>query len=226
MIFETVISSCHICFSQRMDGDMTDEKKMAQTFQLDGRSLFVPHLLHTSQVIQVPSQKELQCDAILTTDHSIALGIRVADCLPIILSAPGVGIAVIHGGWRSLLDGVVEKATQSLLHLTHMNPAKMEAWIGPSIQRCCNRMETKPVQWSHQNRKQFISQEDDGYHVDLQGFVTQTLENSGIKKSKIFNTHQCTYHQKEEYYSYRRQTQEKDQTGPIPHLGVVAWIER
>lgn len=226
MIVEQIFSSCHICFSQRVDGNMIDAQKMSQTFQLEGHTLFVPHLLHTSNVMQVPTSDELRCDALVTTDASVALGMRVADCLPIVIGVPGKGIALIHGGWRSLLDGVVEKTVQSLLRATKMKAETLEVWIGPSLQKCCNRMETEPVQWSHQVWLPFISQEHDGYHVDLQAFVVQTIEDVGVKKNKILHTHQCTYHQKDEYFSYRRYTQEQDGTHPVPHMGVVAWMKR
>lgn len=226
MIVEQTFPSCHICYSQCVDGDMIDAQKMSQAFQLQGHTLFVPHLLHTSNVIQVPTSDELWCDALTTTDSSLVLGIRVADCLPIVISVPGKGIALVHGGWRSLLDGVLEKTIQSLLRMTKTKTEMFEVWIGPSLQKCCNCMETKPVQWEHGIWKPFISQEHDGYHVDLQAFVVQTLEDVGVKKSNILHTHQCTYHQKDEYFSYRRYTQEEHGARPIPHMGVVAWIKR
>lgn len=226
MSVEYTLSSCHIYFSQLGDGDMVDATKMSQLFQLQGHALIVPHLLHTSNIIQVPTSEELHCDAVITIDPTIALGMRVADCLPIVVCVPKKGIALIHGGWRSLLDGVVEKAVQSLLKITKMKSEMIEVWIGPSLQKCCNRMVTLPVQWKQPAWRSCIVQQQDGYHVDLQGFVVQTLENLGVKKKKIFSSQDCTCHQKKEYYSYRRFTQEEGGLHPIPHMGVVAWIER
>ncbi len=225
MIHFRDFSNCVIEYSQVSDGDMKNVTIMPSIFHTPTQTLVVPRLQHGSRIVQIPTTKTVDCDAVFTLDPQCALGVRVADCLPIVLSAHGKGIAVIHGGWRSLLDRIVEKTLQEFFLATQTKPEEVAVWIGPSIQACCNTMKDIPVQYEHQAWKPFITKKNEIYHVDLQGYVEQACQQLGILRQHIINTCICTYHQKDAYFSYRRYTQEERGTGHIQHMGVVAWIE-
>src|SRR5579872_7593421 len=59
--------------------------------------------VHGTRVQRVKFEKGWRecdsCDALWTTEHEVALGIKVADCLPVSILAGDV-IGNIHSGWR------------------------------------------------------------------------------------------------------------------------------
>jgi YfiH family protein len=58
----------------------------------------------------------------------------VADCLPILLAAPG-GVAALHGGWRPLAGGIVAEGVRALREVAGDGP--IAAALGPSARGCC-----------------------------------------------------------------------------------------
>lgn len=58
----------------------------------------------------------------------------VADCLPILLAAPGA-VAALHGGWRPLAGGIVEEGVRALREVG--GDGEIAAAIGPGARGCC-----------------------------------------------------------------------------------------
>lgn len=74
----------------------------------------------------------------MTGGAGIALGIRVADCMPIlIVDREKRAIAAIHAGWRGALSRIVEKTAGEMCRMFNSRPGNMLAAIGPSIRKCC-----------------------------------------------------------------------------------------
>jgi YfiH family protein len=74
----------------------------------------------------------------VTAQPGILLGVRVADCLPVLLVDPRHRVvAAVHGGWRGLLRRVVEKTVGVMRALFGTDPADVRAVLGPSIRVCC-----------------------------------------------------------------------------------------
>lgn len=74
----------------------------------------------------------LEADASVTTERGVVCAVQVADCLPVLLAAPG-GVAAAHAGWRGLASGVLEATLAALCEATSCAPAAVEAWLGPCI---------------------------------------------------------------------------------------------
>lgn len=82
-------------------------------------------------------------DAAFTTERGLALAIMTADCVPIVLAdRAGTWVAALHGGWRGLVDGIVDSLVQQLLDHSAGDPATWCAWIGPAI--CSHHYEVGP----------------------------------------------------------------------------------
>lgn len=73
-----------------------------------------------------------QADAAVSTDPDLAVAILVADCLPVLFSAPG-GVAGAHAGWRGLSAGVLENTVAELCAATGCEPRDVKAWLGACI---------------------------------------------------------------------------------------------
>ena len=73
-------------------------------------------------------------DAFITALPGVAIGVRTADCVPILMSDPVHRvIAAVHSGWK----GTVLKISQSAINLLRerfgTHPADLQAVIGPAI---------------------------------------------------------------------------------------------
>jgi len=83
----------------------------------------------------------VQADGSWTTQPGVACTVMVADCLPVLLAAPGQrGVAALHAGWRGLAgagamagQGVLETGVAALCDGTGSAPAELRAWLGPCI---------------------------------------------------------------------------------------------
>lgn len=75
-----------------------------------------------------------EADAHVTTRTDIAPIVLAADCLPIALSTES-GVAMVHAGWRGIVDGVIEAAISALREAGRVDT--LHAMIGPGAGPCC-----------------------------------------------------------------------------------------
>ncbi len=123
-------------------------------------------------------------DALVTTRPGVVLAIRVADCVPVLLSAPG-GVAAVHSGWRGTAAGVVAAAVERLVEETGAAASEMVAAIGPHISGAAYRVGEEVVQAlvaAGLTEARFCTRaEPDGApHVDLGAAVAEQLERAGV----------------------------------------------
>ena len=75
-------------------------------------------------------------DALVTELPAVALSVRVADCLPVLLAAPGAGVvAAVHAGRVGLADGILPASVDRVRR--RAGGAPVRAWIGPSVCGAC-----------------------------------------------------------------------------------------
>ncbi len=94
--------------------------------------------VHGTTIIDVtePGQECGEADGLYTTQAGILLTVLTADCLPVIFSQrQGKGIAVVHAGWRGLLDGIILNMVERIA--CDDDPANWVAAIGPAAHACC-----------------------------------------------------------------------------------------
>ncbi|MDX2345466.1 MAG: peptidoglycan editing factor PgeF [Legionella sp.] len=168
-----------------------------------------------SNIAAYPEPNVLQeADACVSNNKLHPLAIKTADCLPVLLcNQAGTEIAAIHGGWRSLLSGIIEN---TLLKLKS-NPQQLMAWTGPAI--CKNCFEVGP-----EVRDAFIQKYPDThtafnqaqaankYFGNLAYIAELILKNNNL--NNIYHANACTFEEENKFYSYRR----AKQTGRIISL--------
>lgn len=74
-------------------------------------------------------------DVLVTREPGRALAVQVADCVPLLLAAPGA-VAAAHAGRRGLRAGVVPAAVEALRRLAG-GDGPLVAVLGPAIGGCC-----------------------------------------------------------------------------------------
>jgi YfiH family protein len=174
--------------------------------------------------VQDANMKEAgEADALITAKSGIFLGVLTADCVPIIMIAPANRIAaVVHAGWRGTLAGLAAKAVRYLAEEHRVEPATLEAALGPAIGLCCYEVgqevaEPLRARWGGR-AADAISSAYGKPHVDLRALNHGILLDAGLTPERVFDVGPCTKCAGDDFFSYRREGKE---TGR--QMSVVGW---
>lgn len=164
----------------------------------------IMHQSHGNKVsfISRRMEKRMMCDAIVS-NKPIFLGVKTADCLPILLYEKQKHfIAGIHAGWRGLQNGIVYN-TIRLMRQYGCESLDIIAVIGPHIESCCY---SGSRQFSLLFKSKYpgsLFQSQHQWHLDLSKIAIQQFNECGIVDQHIENINICTSCHSN-YYSYRR----------------------
>lgn len=156
-----------------------------------------------------PSWFEIAADGAVTTDENILLGIKTADCAPVLLADYEHGvIGAAHAGWCGAYKGIVENVVD-LMQKKGASLKNIAACIGPCIQQASFEVKDDMRQiflaQNANNAVYFINGAGNGsFYFDLSGYVENKLRRMGIEN--VENSHIDTYPLQNGYFSYRRNT--------------------
>jgi polyphenol oxidase len=139
-------------------------------------------------------------DALVTRLPQVALMVRVADCLPVLLADPVAGVVgAAHAGRQGLAAGVVPRTVDAMLDL---GATRIRAWVGPHV---CGRCYEVPDEL----RTQVAATVPGTYAetswgtpaLDLGAGVAAQLAALGVQSQDVSR---CTL-EDDDLFSYRRQ---------------------
>jgi YfiH family protein len=141
------------------------------------------------------------CDALFTAERSIALGIKIADCLPVSLCDPVHRvIANIHSGWRGAAQNITAETLDTLARQTAFEPSEVYAYLGPSIRVCCFEVgEEVAAQFDHTWIDRTRGAKP---HVDIASMTEAVLRERGVRH--VIDTGLCTRCDPPRFHSHRR----------------------
>lgn len=173
-----------------------------------------PKQIHSDGIFVV---KEKTCespigyDALVTNLPNFAIGVRSADCIPVLLyDFRKKVVAAVHCGWR----GTVLKLSEKVIRLMTLEygscPGHIKAIIGPGIGPDSFQVKTDVIR---EFDKAGFSMDEilinkgtptmPDYYIDLWKANTHTLENVGILSSNIFVAGICSFINHDDFYSAR-----------------------
>ncbi len=156
-------------------------------------------------IVNSDYQTNLDGDAMITNLKDIALVIRTADCIPIVLYDHKKHIlAVVHSGWKGTLNSIVTSTIKKMIDTYQVDPKDLKAYLYPSIRKCHFEIEEDVYQMFKDKIKDifnYTTKKGIKYYIDLQGIVIKDLKNSGI--TDITDANICTYCHHDKYHSYR-----------------------
>ncbi|WP_028387637.1 peptidoglycan editing factor PgeF [Legionella fairfieldensis] len=160
---------------------------------------------HSNRCVIVEEETDRKADAAISRSKKHVLAIMTADCLPILLcNQQGNEIAAIHSGWRGLVNGIIENTITKM----QSSPTKLIAWIGPAICGSCYEVGNDVLE-ACQNRYSFAASGFQAKGVkwlaDLPRLTELVLNSLGV--FAVFQAKTCTFEQKKDFYSYRREAQ-------------------
>jgi len=152
-------------------------------------------------------------DALISQERGVALLLRFADCLPLMLYDPQRGaIGLVHAGWRGCLAGVLSCTIRAMEHTFGCAPADLLACLGPAIGPCCYRVGEEVITRVRDvfggSDRLLLAQTDGSCHFDLPGAVRLQLLDAGVHHIEASGI--CTCCRTNEFYSHRA---EKGRTG-------------
>ncbi|MBI2083687.1 MAG: peptidoglycan editing factor PgeF [Deltaproteobacteria bacterium] len=151
-------------------------------------------------------------DILMTNQKGLAVGVKTADCVPILLADPQEGIvAAVHAGWKGTLAGAVQKAVHEMVH-RGAKREKLIAAIGPCISGRCYEVErdvAQPFESQISFSKKILSRKSETkWLLDLSLANQLQLLETGIKESHIDRLPYCTHCHPDLFCSYRRDGKE------------------
>lgn len=157
--------------------------------------------------------REQEGDALVTNECGRKIGVRTADCVPILLlDARQRTVAAVHAGWRGTSSELIRCAIHKMVGEFGSAPANIWAAIGPCIRECCYEVgpdvaaqfeDTFP-EWQGMPAKV-----DGKRNLNLAEANIRQMRASGVSADHIFDSCLCTACQIESFYSYRRDPREQ-----------------
>ncbi len=149
--------------------------------------------------------REREGDALVTDEIGRAVGVRTADCVPILLlDRSKRAVSAIHAGWRGTAAQIVSRTIQKLQDDFGCDPNDLLAAIGPCIRHCCYQVGSEVAE---RFSATYTTKDDQPgkWHLDLAAANRRQLLESGILPDRIFDLDTCTVCQGEDLFSYRRE---------------------
>lgn len=165
-------------------------------------NLVTVHQVHSARVIVNRGQATRQdedADALIDNTPGLALGVKTADCVPVLLADPvNRAVAAIHAGWRGTAQQIVPTAIRSMAAEFGTRAEDLHAAIGPSISRCCYEVGPEVA-------REFGLDTADRVHLDLRAINSRQLQAAGVPLSNIAISEACTMCDASKvYHSFRR----------------------
>jgi YfiH family protein len=173
-------------------------------------------------------------DGMITNTAGVLLGVKVADCFPVIVAdRKKKAVGVFHAGWRGTVQRIVEKGVGEMERQLGCDPRNLVAVIGPGIGACCYEIgeevesefesqfayskelfEDVFDSWSLKTKYPmlFLNQRAPGHgepalsrHLDLVKANWCQLMDAGVPAENIQSMDLCTACRTDLFFSYRKE---------------------
>lgn len=186
-------------FTDRFVG--IDKEKLQE--KVGNKKLIFMNQIHSSnvQVVDIDSPSViLNTDAIITTDGNVALGVKAADCIPVIFIDKANGaVGLAHAGREGSYKKIIKKTILKMIKEFDCKIEDIHVKIGPSIRKCCYEVGSEVIE----GFEEFTCRENGKIYLDLIALNRKELKDLHVedKNIEIVSTCSCC---DENYFSYRR----------------------
>lgn len=152
-----------------------------------------------------PETRIKDTDGLITNIKNTYLMTTGADCFAVFFHDRGsqvIGIA--HCGWRGILENIVPAMIDKFKENFNSQPENLKIWIGPGIKSCHFEVKEDVIELFEGKYKTAIIKRNNQYFIDLPAVMALQLTEAGVNPQKITEYPNCTFCQKEKWFSYRR----------------------
>jgi YfiH family protein len=155
----------------------------------------------------------VETDGHVTRAPEVTPLVLVADCIPLVMSAPGA-VAAVHCGWRGVVAGIVRVAVSRLCELSEAGPQDLSAALGPGILPCCYEVGEEVVAAFQERGLGGAASER---MLDIPRAIRRELTSAGLPEKAIADVRVCTSCNPDLFFSHRRD-------GPTGRQAGIAWL--
>jgi polyphenol oxidase len=195
------------------DVERVDENRRiaCESVGADVEKLALNYQVHSNRVVRAAAgARGEHADGLWTDEPGLPILAMSADCLPIALvrrKGDGPAVAVLHAGWRGLLEGIVASGVEAL------GANSLAAAIGPAIGPCCYVVGEEVAA---PYRERFGDDVVRDGRLDLWTSAERVLRGAGVEQVDRFD--RCTACEPETFFSHRRDA------GHTGRQGVIAYV--
>lgn len=114
---------------------------LCEALGVDETSLVVPKEVHGNDVRWVCKRElpladvALECDALVTTDEEVVLGVTTADCVPMLLydAKDFQVVSAIHAGWKGVVKDILPQTIREIKERLGIPPSNLKLKVYPCI---------------------------------------------------------------------------------------------
>lgn len=152
-----------------------------------------------------------QADIIVSNDPAVAIGVRVADCAPVLLfDRRKNAVGAVHAGWRGAAADAAGATVRAMKKEFKSHPVDIVAAIGPCLRGCCGEVGPEVIEAFRAGGADaraieawFQPGKDDRSMLDLERANHDQLERAGVHPDNIFASGLCTKTHQARLHSYR-----------------------
>jgi len=204
--------------------------RIGEVFGFDLEDLILLRQIHQDRILllkephdRLPADSEY--DAVITDISDRFLGIKTADCLPVLIMDRATKvIAAIHAGRQGTALQVTRKALKMMKREWGCSYKDLWVALGPSIGSCCYEIDERVFlqEWTP-----FSTMKEAGkWRIDLPRINIAQMKEEGIGEDQIFWIDLCTRCHSDLFFSYRGEGQTGRQLsfiGIVNTYGVHRW---
>ena len=160
--------------------------------------------IHSDRVVDANglSDREAEGDALITDALRKSIGVRTADCVPmLLLDSENRGVAAVHAGWRGTAAEIVKRTVEKMRQSFGSRSENIFAAVGPCIRPCCYEVGAEVF-----SKFSAIFPEmecERSCSLDLAEANRRQLNAVGVSDDQIFDSGLCTACDPVHFYSYR-----------------------
>jgi hypothetical protein len=171
-----------------------DIYKICDELSLSSRISFM-NQIHSGIVNRIDEPGVYEGDGLFTDREDNLLVVRTADCLPLIFESKKLNIiGVVHMGWRSAKEGVLENIPYEL--------SSFRVCAGVGLRSCC--FEVGEEFYSYGLKLSSLSRKEGKVYFDPLLFARAVLTHKGLKENNFLDIGICSFCSKEDFFSYRK----------------------
>lgn len=150
-------------------------------------------------------------DGLVSNIPGICLGVRVADCVPILYFDPKrVIIAAVHAGWKGTLGRISAQTVEIMKSNFGSSGADIRVGFGPSIGPCCYEIKedvSSQIEKEFPGHPEILLYREGKIFLDLWTANRLQLEEAGVLSENIESTNVYTKDNTDTFFSYRDRMQ-------------------